>query len=183
MTRCGIGSGARLRKWGSSGAWPTTASSANTTSTTSTTSATRTTRTTDTARMPFVHLRHPALPAHPHCFRMLNCWTPGRQVPCIWTPIQDTYVHTPFPPLPLCMLLLLSYTRNRVALGTCLVWTRPTSAFSPRNNIDVRVLILSSGGVARTQRSSSQLSNTGIHPSLNIPPTPPFSQGSLVLPE
>ena len=70
MTRCGIGSGARLRKWGSSGAWPTTASSA---STTSTTSATRTTRTTDTARMPFVHLRHPALPAHPHCFRMLNC--------------------------------------------------------------------------------------------------------------
>ena len=44
----------------------------------------------------------------------------------------------------------------------------------PRNN--ARVLNLSIGGVARAQNSpsSSQLSNTGIHPSLKIPLLPPF---------
>ena len=44
----------------------------------------------------------------------------------------------------------------------------------PRNN--ARVLNLSIGGVARAQNSpsSSQLSNTGIQPSLKIPLLPPF---------
>ena len=73
------------------------------------------------------------------------------------------------------MLLLLSYKRSRVAAKGHLFGG---DTVCPRNNVDVGVLNLSIGGVARTRSSpsssSSQLSNTGIHPSLKIPPLPPF---------
>ena len=97
-------------------------------------------------------------------------------LPALYIQQSDSrHVRThPFPPLPLCMLLLLSYTRSRVAArDTCLVGT-----LCPRNNVDVRVLNLSIGGVARTRSSSSQLSNTGIHPHLKFLPSPLFSRTS-----
>ena len=92
----------------------------------------------------------------------------------LYTLSDSGHVRThPFPPLPLCMLLLLSYTRSRVAAEGHLFGgdTVPEITLTWEG-----VLNLSIGGVAPTRNSpsSSQLSNTGIHPSLKIPPLPPF---------
>ena len=126
--------------------------------------------------MPFVHLRNPVSP--PSLFQDAE-----RPDKCLESALLALYVQSdsghvrthPFPPLPLCMLLLLSYTRSRVAAKGHLFGG---DTVCPRNNVDVGVLNLSIGGVARTRSSpsssSSQLSNTGIHPSLKIPPLPPF---------
>ena len=128
--------------------------------------------------LPFVHLRTASQsgPAHPHCFRMLNARTSApnalSQLSIYNTAGFGARTNTPLPTIAIMHAITaeLHTEQGHLFSGD----TGTLTMACPRNN--ARVLNLSIGGVARAQNSpsSSQLSNTGIHPSLKIPLLPPF---------